>query len=141
MADTTVAKSKAHEYVNPTEKWLNECIPPLSGASNSDQNNEGIAARLYSLCLWGLREIYRQEEAKPSLEKKTYALKEELGQFYLWGEGLGGGRLDKAIEYSDDVRCDVLDSLGEIARLLRKGATSGCLLKQRHSLYGIPLLM
>ncbi len=49
------------------------------------------------------------------------ALKEEFGKLYLWGEAFRNGKLDRALQYSDDVLVNVLDSLGDIGELLLHG--------------------
>ena len=48
-------------------------------------------------------------------------LKDELGKLYLWGQAFGDDKLDRALEYSDEVRGNVLESLGDIGRLLLRG--------------------
>ena len=81
----------------------------------------GIAARLYSLCLHVLRQVCRQDERGSSSGNSTSMLNEELGKLYLWGQAFGDGKLDRALEYSDEVRSSVLESLADIGRLLLRG--------------------
>ena len=82
--------------------------------SANDDEEQDFAARLYSVCLHLLRVLCRK---RPTVS----ALKEELGKLYLWGEAFKNGKLDQALQYSDDVLVNVLDSLGEIGELLLTG--------------------
>lgn len=52
---------------------------------------------------------------------QSLLLREELTKLYLWGESFGPGELDIALEYSDDTRYSVLDTLGDVGRLLLRG--------------------
>ena len=80
-----------------------------------DETHGGLASRLYLLCLDLLRRIFSQQE---SPKKGSNALREELGKFYLWGREYADGKLDEALEYSEDVKIEVLDSLGSVGRSL-----------------------
>ena len=46
------------------------------------------------------------------------ALKEQLGKFYLWGEGFRDGSLDRATDRSSDLRSIILELLHAIAKEL-----------------------
>ena len=94
---------------------------PNEALDYSSDNDQDFAARLYSLCLRLLRYLCQQERNISSKKHRVSSLKEELGRLYLWGEAFGNGKLDRALEYSDDVRGNVLDSFRDIAKLLLRG--------------------
>lgn len=77
----------------------------------------GLASRLYLLCQSTLRQFYLAGRHTLSREERA-CLREELGKFYLWGEAFAEGQLDKALEYSEDVQREVLDSLGSVGTTL-----------------------
>ena len=96
-----------------------------------ERDEEGLAARLYRQCRNALRDLCSQEQSGRGNMEQSYLLKEELAMLYLWGQNLGPGELDAALEYSDDVLYAVLDALGNIGHALLKGKTLktqyGCL--------------
>ena len=51
-------------------------------------------------------------------ESEKIALKEQLEKFYLWGEGLSDGSLDRAINRSNELRSIVLELLYAVAKEL-----------------------
>ena len=85
MADTAYI----HEWVNSTFE--------LSAIDSSDVD-KSLAARLYVGCMIVLRGLcsgtINTDASQSSLE--PWILGQELGRMYLWGEGLGNGKLDKA---------------------------------------------
>ena len=121
--DTLMSISSANCQKDRTQEWLD-------GHSSSnfeetltynDNEDHDFAARLYSLCLHLLLFLCQREEDIPSRRQKVPKLKEELGKLYLWGEAFRSGKLDRALEYSDDVRANVLDSLGDIGKIVLRG--------------------
>lgn len=100
-----------HEWVDSTADL------PVVDHSDID---ESLAARLYAGCIIILRglcsRITNTDASQPSL--KPSVLGQELGRMYLWGEGLGNGKLDKALEDADELRQNVLEVLVSIATLL-----------------------
>lgn len=124
MKDVVKAVSDANNEKNRTREWLDahsDTSPDLAGGLANSEDDQGIAARLYSLCLRVLRQMCRQEQYQSSSGNSISMLKEELGKLYLWGEAFRDGKLDRALEYSDEVRSNVLESLGDIGRLLLRG--------------------
>ena len=117
MKDPLIATSRVIDKDDRTRAWLN-AHPHISA---NTKNDLGIAARLYSLCLHVLRQVCRQGKRGSSSENGTSMLKDELGKLYLWGQAFGDDKLDRALEYSDEVRGNVLESLGDIGRLLLRG--------------------
>ena len=53
-------------------------------------------------------------------------LKEELQEFFLWGESFGDGRLDKALQQSDDSREIVMELLCDVGYILTCGKLNLC---------------
>ena len=124
MKDAFIARSGAVGQKNWTLEWLNARSYKSSGPEGglvNGENDLGLAARLYSLCLRVLRQICRQEQYNSSSRNSISKPKEELGKLYLWGQAFRDGKLDRALEYSDEVRGNVLELLGHIGRLLLRG--------------------
>ena len=125
MDDALRSIRSANRQANWTQEWLDghpyASPGPNETLGDSDIHDQGFAARLYSLCLRLLRYVCRQEKNISSERHGVSSLKEELGKLYLWGEAFGNGKLDRALDYSDDVRNNVLDSLRDIAKLLLRG--------------------
>ena len=124
MDNTLMSVSSANGQTDRTQEWLD--AHSSSGFNetfnnNIDDEDQDFAARLYSLCLHLLLSLCQREQNIPSKRQKVFELKEELGKLYLWGEAFRSGKLDRALEYSDDVRANVLDSLGDIGKILLRG--------------------
>ncbi|KAL8712536.1 MAG: hypothetical protein Q9225_006934, partial [Loekoesia sp. 1 TL-2023] len=113
-----MASRSALRRSNWIQEWLDShpTVPSSFCDQPSDSINgeERFGSRIYSLCLQLLKFLSRQKPCKPQGEALTLDLKEEIGRFYLWGEAFGNGELDRALDYSDDVRKSVLRSLGDI---------------------------
>ena len=119
-----IARSGADGQKNRTLEWLNARSHQSTGPEGSlvnSENDQGLAARLYSLCLRVLRQICGQAQYRSSSRNSTSKPKEELGKLYLWGQAFRDGKLDRALDYSDEVRGNVLELLGHIGRLLLRG--------------------
>ena len=86
--------------------------------------NQGLATRLYQLSRDGLQQLCRQNRTAPRLKSTLSALREELGKLYLWGEAFENGKLDKALELSDDLRDTVLEFLCAIGDSIIRGKHS-----------------
>lgn len=128
MDDTLTSVSSANGQRDRTQEWLDGHLYSSSGFSetsdDNDDEDQDLATRLYSLCLRLLLFLCRREQNLPSKSHNVSDLKEELGKLYLWGEAFRSGKLDRALEYSDDVRGNVLDSLGDIGEILLRGNDS-----------------
>ena len=81
----------------------------------------GLATRLYQLGRQGLQQLCRQDRCVPRLSSSQSALREELGRLYLWGEAFEDGKLDKALEQSEDLRDTVLEFLCAIGDSIIRG--------------------
>ena len=115
------------------QKWLDpENLTPIaaddgSGCTAADvepdhnEHNQGLAIRLYQLSRQGLQQLCRQEEHIPRLNSSQFALREELGKLYLWGEAFENGKLDKALEQSEDLSDTVLEFLCAIGNIIIRG--------------------
>lgn len=110
-----------------TQNWL-ESSPSdpatTDGERLHDEDEEGFAAQLYSLCRIVLGGFCSQEHGSSSRRLQSVLLREELAKLYLWGQSFAPGELDTAVDYSDDVRYLVLDALGDIGRSLLRGKIS-----------------
>lgn len=124
MSSATAGSSRRNRY---TQEWLESCASnPLTidGQLAHDEDEEGIAIQLYSICSSVLRDLCSQTQDPHSTRPQSLLLREELTKLYLWGQSFGPGELDLALEHSDDVRYIVLDALGNIGRLLLRGKIS-----------------
>ena len=118
MGEADTASSRRSRY---TQELLESALSPSATASEpvvDIQDEAVLAARLYSSCLSALRDLCPPEPAKAI---QSVLVHEELTKLYLWGQGFARGELDMALEYSEDTRYIVLDSLGNIGRLLLRG--------------------
>ena len=88
-----------------------------------DESDQGFATGLASLCLRMLGSLYLQEHDKLQDREQAFDLREELHTLYLWKEPFEGGRLDTALDYSEDLRDNVLDCLSEIGRIILRSKT------------------
>lgn len=110
-----------------TQKWLESSPlnPTTDGQRPHDEDEEGFAAQLYSMCRSVLRDLCLQDQGLPSSgSPRSLLLREELAKLYLWGHSFGPGELDIALDYSDDARYLVLDALTDIGRSLLHGKMS-----------------
>ena len=101
-----------NQEANQTLDWVQR---HRSTADDNDEAHRGIASRLYMSCLAFLRRMVLGQE---SAIRGPNPLREELGKFFLWGEVLADGKLDQALEYSEDVKNEVLDSLRSVGRAI-----------------------
>ena len=90
-----------------------------------DQEDGGLATKLYSACLEMLQSLCHPSPAQESLQAHTHVLREELGKLFLWGESLRSGELDKALAFAEGLQEIVLRKFIEIGRLLL-GKNSEC---------------
>ena len=125
MDEILTSISSTTGQTNRTQEWLDNhaCCSsyPIEFPDDKDDQEQDFATRLYSLCLRLLLFLCQQEHTVPAKSYGVPQLKEELGKLYLWGEAFRHGKLDRALEYSDDVRGNVLDSLGSIGKILLRG--------------------
>ena len=125
MDDTLTPITNGDCQKNRTQEWLDNHPHASSGLNgtlcDNDHDDQGVATRLYSLCLRLLRFLCRHKQNISSRRNRVSLLKEELGRLYLWGEAFEDGKLDRALEYSDDVRDNVLDSLRDVGKILLRG--------------------
>lgn len=116
-----------------TQEWLNaEPLTPIApdeefgytaAEVDPDQNdyNQGLATRLYLLSREGLQRLCWRNKACSPPKSSVSTLKEELGKLYLWGEAFENGKLDKALELSEDLRDTVLELLCAIGDVITRG--------------------
>jgi hypothetical protein len=80
----------------------------------------GFAWSLYNLDLELLTKLIPivSRDIPTILRKDIKALKQSLGNLFLWGDGFRDGRLESVLEESDDLKETLVASLVEIGRLL-----------------------
>ena len=108
-----------HQWLksNPTA-WDDSDLPP-------DQEDGGLATKLYSACLEMLQSLCQPSSAQESLQAHTHVFREELGKLFLWGESFRSGELDRALAFAEGLQELVLKKFMEIGRLLL-GKNSEC---------------
>ena len=125
MSRTTAASSRRDRY---TQEWLESSssnLLSIDGQLVYDEDEQGLASQLYSLCKSVLRDLCSQEQGPPSKRSQSLLLKEELTKLYLWGQNFSPGELDTALGHADDARYIVLDALGNVGQSLLRGKISG----------------
>ena len=93
--------------------------------SSSATFHDRPAARLYSICINVMKHLCKfkpifTSDANPE-HINMNKLKEARQKFFLWGEDFGDGRLDKALERSDDSKEVVMELLSDIGYILTGG--------------------
>lgn len=129
MASITSPISRRKGPKDWTEEWLDACSgysPEAGGTLYGNEEYQGFAARLSTLCLQQLRALYLQECEMARNGDRAFCLREEFHKLYLWGEPFGDGKLDRALDYSEDLRDDILDCLCGIGRIIVRGKIVDC---------------
>lgn len=124
MGTAAISSDYPHRYL---QDWLHSNssnVVATNGHPAPGEDNDGIAAQLYTMCQHLLKDICTQNQNSSPDRLQTPLLKEELTKLYLWGQDYGNGELDAGLEYSDDTHCIVLAALKDIAQLLLRGKTS-----------------
>lgn len=116
-----LSQSENHGMDKATIEWLHTGASTSPSSLDQSFEHDGIATQLHAQSIDIFRRIYRIKRHTCPSDKSFSKVKEELGKFYLWGNAFADGELDRALESSDDVRFEVLDSLSAIARLLLRG--------------------
>jgi len=100
-----------YDWVDSTSELQNV------GTSDTDKS---LAARLYAGCIIILRGVCSRISDPIASRSflKPWVLRQELGWLYLWGEGLGNGKLNKALGDADELRESVIEVLVSIGMLL-----------------------
>ena len=93
----------------------------IETAPSEDEDEAGLAARLYRACLHVMRYVHRRECSKSSPQLGTTSLENCLSKLFLWGDEFGVGDLDKALDQSDELRESVLEQLLCVGGLLLRG--------------------
>ena len=126
MDEITLFHAQQGRQKNLTLDWVQRHRSNTLDDVN-DETHRGLASQLYLLCLGILQRIVSQQK---SPNKGSSALREELGKFFLWGHELADGKLDQALEISEDVEREVLDLLRNVGRsLLRAYSSLNAILK------------
>jgi hypothetical protein len=85
---------------------------PLPGTHPAD-----IGKQLYSDCL-ALFSALSQRQASRLSQRDNESFTEELGKFFLWGEGFRNGKLDMILTTSPYLRVTVLRFLASVGDIL-----------------------
>ncbi|KAH0538687.1 hypothetical protein FGG08_004762 [Glutinoglossum americanum] len=108
------------------EQWLyqNQNQSRIDSYIHSSNIGTDIAGRLFEGCLDLFSLIWERAKALDGLEgEQKVALREELGRFFLWGEGFdpSHGKLDEALNVSKDLRTSTIDFLACVGKTLSTG--------------------
>lgn len=114
---TSVESRKTGE-VRLLEQWIDGTSVESEQAAEGgyDVTASGFTWHLYESCLKLLKNIIQLEGQNIGLE--TRPLRECLSRLFLWGEGFGGGQLDKVIQRSDSLKGTILQFVSAIAKIL-----------------------
>ena len=130
-----------------TQEWIDETVDVgveqeiiELDLERKFKHEQGLTTRLYDACLQTFKELCL-ENAKPSPASKDLDsedkcstgsdlssnelrmkrnLKNQMARLFLWGEGFSDGRLDKALDLSDELKCLVLQLLCDLSLELQK---------------------
>jgi hypothetical protein len=86
------------------EQWIDgtSLESTLSEREGWDVTASGFAWHIYQTCLKLLKNIIQtSKDTGGHTDFKSRPLKKCLSRLFLWGEGFGGGQLDKIIQRSD----------------------------------------
>jgi quinol monooxygenase YgiN len=103
------------------EQWIDgtSLESTLSEQEGWDVTASGFAWHLYQTCLKLLKNIIQtSKDTDGHTGFELRPLKECLSRFFLWGEGFGGGQLDKIIQRSDALKSTILQFIAAIAKIL-----------------------
>lgn len=103
-----------------TIAWLEDNADGDKGATLA-HGEEGFATCLYQECLEALTSLSKSRSFKTS---SKISPDNAVARLYLWGASLGNGKLDTALQQSDDFRLSVLELLVSIGSLLIRAGTS-----------------
>lgn len=110
---------KANEQREETQQWIDTNSRYQAGdpgSAASQESDQTLITCLYTRCLNILRLLRRSAQRICVPDLRASLIREEHEVLYLWGENLGGGKLDNALEQSDDLRADVLGLLVQIGK-------------------------
>jgi len=103
------------------EQWIDgtSLESRLSENEGWDVTASGFGWHIYQTCLKLLKKIIQttQNTGGPTgIESRP--LKDCLSRLFLWGEGFGGGQLDKIIQRSDALKSTILQFIAAISKIL-----------------------
>ena len=84
---------------------------PLSSKTTTTPASEYIA-----LCIKPVAD----SQTSSDQGRTPFVLKDQLAKFFLWGDGFSDGRLDKALDQSDELRNTVLELLCDLGLEIQK---------------------
>src|SRR5436190_3123981 len=90
---------------------------PPAGALTFEAHGPGLGEKLFSDCL-GLFSALSQQQSMVARKTDKELFYEELGRFYLWGEGFQDGKLDVILSSAPYLRTAVLKHMVTIGSLL-----------------------
>jgi hypothetical protein len=132
VAGSNAPTMKRKRSMEELEEWIEETkrhSSPLSMSVSCTNTSPGIAWHLYEQCLKILSKAVTLASCKvfPSgkedITSGSYLvnLKEATGSLYLWGEALGDGRLDSALNQFKDLEDTTRDLLLSISEAITQG--------------------
>ena len=109
-------------------EWIDGASIHRSGDAGEDGAASGFAWILYDLDLKILTELVPVllNAFLTSSRKDIKALKQALGDLFLWGDGFRDGRLEKVVEESEDLEETLVSSLVGLGKLLVSSESTYC---------------
>lgn len=93
--------------------------------AQSGEGEEGFASLFYDSCMKFFQDLYNESCRSSSLsQQEQFRLKEDLGRFFLWGDGFGNRMLDRILGRSPNLRNTVLGFIVGIAEVLTGSESS-----------------
>jgi hypothetical protein len=114
-------KMRSNDKRDKVVEWIDGAtIYRSTDAEDGERATAGFAWSLYDLNLKLLTELIPIVERDiPTVSRKDVkALKQSLGNLFLWGDGFRDGSLEIVLEESDDLKETLVSSLVQIGRLL-----------------------
>jgi hypothetical protein len=109
-------------------EWIDGATIHRSGDAREDGAASGFAWTLYDLDLKILTELVPilLNGFLTTSRKDVKALKQSLGDLFLWGDGFRDGRLEKVVEESEDLEETLVSSLVGLGKLLVSSESTCC---------------
>jgi hypothetical protein len=122
-----MSRMRSTDQISKVVEWIDGAtIHRSTGFEEGEGATTGFAWSLYDFNLNLLTKLIPivSREISTSSHKEVKALKQSLGNLFLWGDGFRDGRLQSILEESDDLKETVLSSLVGIGRLLISSESS-----------------
>jgi hypothetical protein len=122
-----MSKMRSTDQIGKVVEWIDGAtIHRSTEFEEREGATAGFAWSLHDLNLELLTKLIPivSRDISTISRKDVKALKQSLGNLFLWGDGFRDGRLESVLEESDDLKETVVSSLVGIGRLLISSESS-----------------